>query len=315
MSKNYSAISSPKKLNRILVLNGYSLWHNNPNIDQTVYSEIRDKTLGKLLEVADFVDEASHKHNAYCMFNEYVRLNHENTLFWFVGAPQNLFLKFVSQNEYTFIRKNTPEHNFWKIYEIDPNIKELLLSKNTDKYLQLEDDSNLPDRYDLFLLQLVNGKDKEQSFKVLDFIKKQKIPTLLKRHPLHRKELFEEFWKEAQGFGILSEYAIPIFGDTNKLIKNATRVYSVDSAASFNALLHNVPVYTFEKMFFSEIVPTCNLYSMDEIPQPSQEDILKYLSWYYHSFVIDTESDNWKDRIEQRIVNFKNKVPLHDLYR
>lgn len=314
MNNNYSKISS-QNLNRLLVLNGFSLWRDHPSVEFKIFSDTRDKILEKLLEVADFVDLVSTKHNVRCIFNEYTRLNHENSLVWFIGSPQNLFLKFVFQNEYTLIRKNTPEHNFWKTFEIDPNIKELLLSKETDKYIQVQDNSSLPEKYDLFLLQLVSCKDREQSFKALKFIKEQKIPTILKRHPLHKTHFFEDFWKEAKERGVTSEWAIPVFGDSNSLIKNASKVYSVDSASSFNALLHNVPVYTFEKMFFSEIVPLCDIYDMDKTKQPSQEDILKFLSWYYHSFVIDVEAEGWKERIEKRIINFKNKVPLNDLYR
>ena len=147
--------------------------------------------------------------------------------------------------------------------------------------------------------------------------KETKTYTIFKAHPVASSpntKTWDNFIKE----GILNEYCIFVDGhecNVDYLIDHADLVYSSDSAVSFSAMLKGKPTATYYNTDMSEIIPTIKtsdeLVDIKTIPE---EDVKRFLSWYYHKLCFDIEQDDYEDKIERMVVRFKNGERTKELF-
>jgi hypothetical protein len=260
--------------------------HGVRNLHQTHY------IFPIVFKVASAVDRILEKHNlSNCIFSElYDHANFDHTLTWRFGSPNINFFVFAPNHQY--LDRVNPFLNQWKTSDIDPNITDHFGSK----YIPASNKIQLPDQYNLFLMQDSIGAEYDHLMDAINYANDRKVYTIFKQHPLTQITIPE------------SKYAI--FADANcnldHLLDNAERVFSSWSSVSVNAMIRGKPVASYDTTAFSEILPMINTaYELEDVQPVDQTDLKRFLSWYAHELCIDVTYSNFEERIEQRIINFK----------
>ena len=299
-------------LNYRMVLKWAHSWANAAGADDKLKQMIK-KMLPPYIKAAKCIDKYSKQYEIPCVFVESSKVQIlRNALTWTSGSPNINLIKLTFNSEYTYFRDN-PRYGFWKDEEIDPNIISKFKSFNNNRFPQPDQEIELPENYDLFFLQIPHSKDRNETIDALKYCKDRKIYTLFKGHPTSPFPGNKKVWDKLKEEGYVSEYSIYVEAETDFLIKNARRTYSSTSVCSLNSILQNKITATYNDNDLSEIVPTMKTaYELDDVEPIKQEDIERYLSWYYHKLCIDVYNENCDERIEKRILNFKNKVPMRE---
>ncbi len=244
-------------------------------------------TVSKVSNVIDSILEKHDLHN--CIFAEiYNYMDFGNTLTWRFGSPNTDLYLFTPNRMY--IDKYNPFLNLWKNCDIDDGV---LDNYNQTKYMQTENLLDLPDSYNLFLMQ----EPSEHMLDAMSYARDRKVYTIFKQHPL--SEVYIHFSD--------SEYIIMVDDSYNldHLLNNADRIFSSYSSVSLNAMLKGIPTATYDTMTYSEIVPRISTaYELEDIEPVDYLKLKQFLSWYTHKLCIDVSKTGFEDRIEQRIVDF-----------
>jgi hypothetical protein len=225
------------------------------------------------------------------------------TLLFSEGSP-NFFLFSLTHNGYYSLKRN-PHTNLWKNFPIDPNIMDVFITIGNNKYPQPITTIPITEPYDLFLTQISSHEDKISIVKAMQFAKENKRLTFIKDHPGAKFD-FNELWKEWDIAGMVNDYT-RLITDVNVdfLIDNSEFVYCVDSAAIFNAMVKGKRCATFKNMMYSELVPIIHkprdILNVDHVPE---EDVKRFLSWYYHRIAIDVRDPTHKDKIRRIVKDF-----------
>lgn len=266
------------------------------------------------MKAAKTIDKYAYKHQTSCVFIEKLKWRWATqSLTWATGRPMVNMIKITRNGEYiqSHMKHDISFRHLWKDREIDDNIIETLFAMKNDRFPQPDNIIELPDSYDLFLLQIPDSHDKEQTIDALKYARDTKRYTLFKKHPTkdHMR-----YWNEFEEQGYVSDYSIYVDAPTDHLVRNADRIYSSDSIVSYNALLYNKPVCTYKTNDFSEIVPMIdNAYEIDNI-EPVPVDVRnRFLTWWYYNLCIDINKNDFEERIERRIINHKNNAPIKEL--
>lgn len=190
----------------------------------------------------------------------------------------------------------------WKNYPIDNNIRSCY--SNLHKFGQVNKnvDLDLPDIYDLFALQCPSSTDIRETLDAIAYANTHKRYVLFSVHPTGPDNVLN-WWKYLDACGHLSEYTVLVFGtDTNSLIDNADFVFSASSSITFNALLKDKKTATYRNTPYSEVVPVIQHYSeIDSLSKTSIEDVDRFLSWFYHTQVVDLTNSDWKHKLKEII--------------
>lgn len=202
------------------------------------------------------------------------------------GSPNFSMFKLTPNGVY--IGNKNPMLHLWKRVDIDTTCITNLLAKANEKY-KVEDEIVIFDKpYHLFLLQMASSKDLESTVKALHYATTNRLRTVFKTHPVPGDGTdFTKLWDAFKRHDLISDYTILVDkANVDSLIKNASFVYSSDSAATFNAVLYDIPVATFRPMDLSEIVPIINSPS-DKITPVVDKD--RFMSWYCNNLTIDID--------------------------
>jgi hypothetical protein len=245
-----------------------------------------------MLKVANLVDAILEKHDLRnCIFAElYNNMNFEQTLTWRFGSPKTDLYVFTPNKMY--LDKVNPFLHQWKECDIDHDVTKIFGTK----YSQGSRIIDLPDKYNLFLLQDNIGPEYDHMLDAMKYAEEQKVYTVFKQHPLTEICIHN------------SDYII--FADANcnldHLLDNADKVFSSWSSVSLNAMLKGKPCATYDTMAFSEIVPKIDsAYQLEDIEPVNQDDLSRFLSWFTHKLCIDVSKEGFEEKIEQRIVSFR----------
>jgi len=304
------------------------------------------KNLPYLIKFNESLKKISVKHDIYFLFCDVIKAKFlSNTLLYRGGSPNYRLFKISPGGEYIL---NNPRYHLWKNCDIDSNILNLWNSFPNNRYEQSKKTIELPKSYDLFCLQLTGkifdstnlppGKmdlpsdDPRWNSKYLDrimprdewatrdaikYATENKRYTIFKSHPVTSQPNVN-CWKDFQKEGIINEYTIFVDRDgcnIDYLVDNADLVYSADSAVSLNAMLKGKRVATYYNTDLSEVIP--QIFDSGELktvrPVP-EEDVKRFLTWYYYKLSFDIESANYEEKIENFVMNFKKGQRAKELF-
>jgi hypothetical protein len=243
------------------------------------------------IKVAKIVDAILEKHGlTNCIFSEIVDpMKFERKLTWRFGSPKVEFFVFTPNRQY--LDRENPFLHAWKECDIDPMITGRFGTKYSEGNVIME----LPERYNLFLMQDNMNKELDHFSDAVEYAKTHKVYTVFKQHPLTKITVPQ------------SEYVIFVDGSHNlsHLLDGADKVSSSYSSVSVNAMIRGKVCASYDTTPFSEILPKIKTARELEDMQPvNQDDLKRFLSWYAHKLCIDVTQEDFEERIEQRIVDF-----------
>jgi hypothetical protein len=267
------------------------------------YQPLKLKNAPLLIKFSKALEESSKKYNvSYLLGESGLTHQYDHVLIYHAGSPNFNMFKLLPGHDYIY--KN-PFLNLWKECDIDSNILEVFSSMANQRYLEGDKQACTYSDYDLCLMQMeaVIPRDDEVCRKSLNFAKESKTLTLFKSHPstaVSSKTTWDTYKKE----GLVSDYSVFVEDfEFNSVIDGANRIYSSDSAVSFNALLKNKKVATFHEIDLSEVVPIISSHSeLDNIESIPDCDRLQFLSWYYHKLSIDVLKPDYQEKIDQTVM-------------
>lgn len=201
-----------------------------------------------------------------------------------------------------------PDLPIWKNTDIDSDI--MLRIGSMNKYDQPQEQYTHDKPYILFALQSLNFMnhnymDVKQFAKVMLWAEHNKTDVLFKLHPFNRKnDLTMRYWNSLRKTNAGGKYVhlIPATYNVDHLIQNSEGVWTHSSGVAFQALVHGKPVVS-----MTENVDWASISSVYRNPletiftKTSSEDVLRFLSWYYHKLTLDSTSDNLSSLIEARL--------------
>lgn len=197
----------------------------------------------------------------------------------------------------------------YKHYDIDPNIINLYTKFSNNKFNIVREDpdlSLLPDKFDLFALQQPNTVDRNITQDALRYATNNKRHVVFSTHPSTTdgtEETIKADWEKFRRSNLLSEYTHLVKGvDTNKLVKNSSRVFSACSAVNFIGLLNRKPTVSYRNLPWSEISPVIKNATEDFTDWiPEEKDLLRFLSWYYYELSTDITVKGWQEKLWKKL--------------
>jgi hypothetical protein len=93
-------------------------------------------------------------------------------------------------------------------------------------------------------------------------------------------------------------------------------LWSFRSGSGLQAILKGKPVSYFHKPY--DFHPICKYASSPQEAYEAvynEENVKRFLSWYYHKLTLDITAENFEDRLYQRLDNYFNKgYAINDLF-
>ncbi len=206
-----------------------------------------------------------------------------------------------------YIENFTPK--LWMNTDVDSTIRDKFIDAN--KYVPKKDIFQFTESFILFTLQSVNFRRDSLSQRTLlelvHWAESNKRYILFKLHPFTSEDnptLI--FWDKLVQASVVKKYAVLVGTDynTDDLIQRADMVWTHSSGTSLSAVLAGKPVAAFsDKTDYAELYTTCQ--SPEEaanVQAKPQQEIDRFLSWYYHKLIIDVSRTDLYDQIHNRIL-------------
>jgi len=283
---------------------------------------IKYNNVETLAKIANTVFSVCDQHKIQVKQCTYLKQYLEPSISFSEGSP-NINFSIISRGgayQTQGLRYN-PLYNIWK--DVDANestIQKINQQKNKKwigEYQEIKTNYDFP--YGLFLLQAASKWHKKQTIDALNFAKQTKTYILFKEHPVTPGSVCSDelFGSSKYLKNYVSEYSIVAKYNENldHLVKNSNFVFSVDSAVSFNAILHNKKCVTYKQTNLSEIVPVISTaQEILDLDKANIEDNKKFLTWYADYLCIDTNDVLFDQKIETRIKQIHNQKPLHKIF-
>lgn len=217
------------------------------------------------------------------------------------GTPVFYFFKVVPDSYY--ITYFEPD-NLYKNHSIDKNIISVLKSHNLTKY---NITANADFNYNNYILVPLQRHDEQINFikDISTWANSNKTLVIFKIHPLSMSTTSIDSLSTEYS----NKYAIFVENvDIDLLIDRCIAVWTFNSGIGFNALLAFKPVCYFLKDYdhtYGPVAKFCS--SIDEAAEsytPDCEDVMRYFSWYYNTFIIDVSKYTAKDKLLKRLTNY-----------
>jgi hypothetical protein len=228
----------------------------------------------------------------------------------------------LSPNGY-FLYNYVP-NNLWKTHYIDDTILDVFNHLNVNKYNQPHHTVNLETTFILFALQSIADRiDLKKLVEIILWAEKIRIHILFKKHPFSSKNDFiDQLFLRLKSKNYVTQYAILVGADVNidYLIDNCKAVWTFSSGVGFQALLKQKPVVVFKvKSYQADYFPVATVASTPEeayiAPILPLIDLKRFLSWYYHTLVLDVSSNTFSDKLYSRLDRyFVQKKSIEELF-
>ena len=192
----------------------------------------------------------------------------------------------------------------YKKHNIDHNILNTYKNSTNNKFdikRNKPDFSSLPDKFDLFASQQPMSVDKNYTKDAMKYAKDKKRHVVFSNHPSSNDG---HNWNIFKKYGLTSNYTHFVTDvDTNDLVKRSSRVFSACSGVNFLGLLHRKPTVSYRNLPWSEISPVIKNATSDFTDWiPEEEDLLRFLSWFYYDLCIDIFSNGWQDKLCKKVL-------------
>lgn len=208
-------------------------------------------------------------------------------------------------------RRYYPE---WFLYKNAPATEEayaLLKTRDGDKWPQPSGIFVKERPYTLFLLQNNQKRYQKHTLAYLKWCIKNNVYTIFKTHPspsdnrhlLSLPKVIESLAKTYPCIKIADDVR------TEEIIRQADRVVSVDSASSFKAILHDIPVCHLGKGTMADDLIPCvaPCLSILDLPRLPKIDKLKWLNWFYFRAVSDLLREDYQDGLLEKLWRYTKK--------
>lgn len=225
------------------------------------------------------------------------------------STPFVKLIKLSPRGYFISCHESTP---LWEKCDIDSSIIQTIGS--TNKYIQPSNVYHFDKPYVLFALQSLNFTDPKYHLDIKTFAKVMywaeinKTHVLFKLHPYNRqKDLTIKYWNILRKEGLGKQYVelVPADYSIDHLILNSIGVWTHSSGVAFQSLLHNKPTVTMTRnVDWWPISIINNNPITTQFIAPNRDEVLRYLTWYYHKLTIDSTSINLKNNIESRLHSF-----------
>lgn len=201
-----------------------------------------------------------------------------------------------------------PYENRYKNFDIDSDILDFYLTQENSKFSVHKpepDLSNLPNSFDLYALQWPKTIDLEQTIDALQYATNTKRHVVFSTHPTSNggnDYTINKEWEWFDQHGYISEYTHVVSNtNTNTLVKHCNRLFSSCSAVNFMGLLYKKPTASYRNMAWSEVSPVIKNATVDFTDwMPTEEDRLRFLSWYYHELCVDITATGWQEKLANK---------------
>ena len=216
----------------------------------------------------------------------------------------------------TFNAKGNNFVDFWKKSSIDNSIIEKFKKHSHHKYKSNDDFMNIDEPYILFVIQDYPSFDFKLFIKLLKWSTENKRKIVFKTHPLTHKDFtFKKYWSILEVLKLTSFCEMIDNADLDDLIDKSQKVWSFNSGVSLAAVLRGKPVATFSNCDYNPVAVLCSTPEQaDSIKLPDEENILRFLSWFYHRFTIDMTNENAKERFTELFdLFYKEGKPLEHI--
>lgn len=212
----------------------------------------------------------------------------------------------------------------WKRHSIDPAILSRY-EKETNKYSQSDNLFDIQHDYILFTLQS-NENLADHSFNIKTLIdilrwsKENRKHVYFKLHPFTSENSHVVmFWEALKSRGEVSEYSVLVGKDYNldHLIDNCEALWTFSSGSGFQGVIKRKPVAHFypnvDFRAVSQFARTPEEASL--AMKPNEDELMRFLSWYYHKLTIDVSDESLIDKLNQRFTMFfKEKKTIDEIF-
>lgn len=217
----------------------------------------------------------------------------------------------MSPNRY-FIDNYSPV--LWKESDIDSTIRTKYANPNKYKLGELQ--YEFTGDYILFALQANNFRagsiSQELLLKIIHWAETSQTYVLFKLHPFTgENNRVIAFWNRLTDMKVINKYAILVDSsyNTDSLIDGSRAVWTYSSGVSLQGALRGKPVAVFNANM--DYTAVARLVTSPEeanlITAKPEDEVNRFLTWYYNKLVIDVSSEQLAQSLQNRIVDCVSK--------
>ena len=243
------------------------------------------------------------------VYHKYDKRNYRKGLVHFVESSPVFYLFRLSPRSYYL--DNFRYDDAWKKSRADHSYIDYFRSINTNKYSQKSTQTSFNFEYILFPLQSDPWKikrtfDLDRIIDCMNWANENKRHVVYKLHPFSTPQShIPRYFDMLEERGIMGEYNSVVSHESNidYLIDHASAVWTFSSGAGFQALVKGKPVAHFhEDVDFKNITLFAKSAEHAAMAKaPSDDDLAKYLTWYYETLSIDATTKDLAQRIQDRL--------------
>lgn len=220
------------------------------------------------------------------------------------GTPIFHWFKFTKNGVFTL-------HNYdcedWKDYYGDESVRKYLLKTTINKWKPIKTPPLQFDDYILFPIQRMSAELKI-IISAMKWAKDNKKLILFRPHPYPSDTVDQEvLWKKLENAGLVNDYTVLTgTGNTEEVVNKCNAIWTSNSGIGLQGIIHQKPVAYFHKdadHTYGPIATYCKtIQEAAEAKAANICDVDKYLSWYYNEVIIDLSSDDYVEKIKDRIL-------------
>jgi hypothetical protein len=274
---------------------------------------LAEKYVNHIETLDSIIQGLSSKYNGNFVYSAFFLYNSQFVKSRFLTLEENspIFQLFKTFSSDFTINASFRKLDYWKNSSIDENILEVFNSFNLNKYPKGAKKLEYDD-YILFALQDTQNINfnLKTLVSIVDWSFKNKKKIVFKLHPESKTDtkIHEIFKLLTDKYPVRYYKVVNNSYDIQNLIDNANAVWSFNSGVSLNSLLKGKSTVSFMN---SDLNPVCRFCKTPEeafsVKPTNEEELMRFLSWYYHRFTIDITSKNANDRIKELFDLFYNE--------
>lgn len=220
------------------------------------------------------------------------------------GTPLFHWFKFTKNGAFILHSYDSED---WKYYTPDESVRKILLGSTINKWKPIETELLQLEDYILFPIQRMSAELKI-IIPAMKWAKENKKLILFRPHPYPSDTIDQTIlWNKLKDVGLVSEYTVfSRNGTAEDAVDSCNALWTSNSGLGLQGIIKQKPVAYFHKDVdhtYGPIATYCkNIKEATEAEAPSLADIDKYLTWYYNEVVIDLSTNNYKEKIRDRIL-------------
>lgn len=286
---------------------------------------IETKNSQLIQKMNDAIYALKDKYTGCVVYYKHVKTNPHNSRSIIEYSESSPFARMFKVSPSGYYLYNFLQDDLWRRHPIDDGVEKHFVG-NTNKYTQPSNIYNIEHGdYVLFCLQanistLNHPFNIRGMFDILKWSKETKTPVYFKAHPyMNEDSHLIKMWNKLNEAGYVTDITRMIGKEyqLDHLIDNSSAVWSFSSGAGFQAILKNKPVVHFyENTDYSAIALYAKTPEEAITAKPvSDEDKLRFLSWYYHKLTLDVTAPNFLERLDERFDQvFNHELPINEIF-